>query len=288
MARRFSFFKWARGDASEPGRDFRRLLILLGCVIGLVVVVLMVRAFIWKGGFYGEHPHEVGPHGGIVVAIDHEDPHYHAEVLVKKSGRIHLFLFGKETRDIVEVREQLLIGRVRRHGDVETTSLILRPAGKPGDAKTKTSQFVGRLSPQLLEYDLSVSIEKIEIEGRSFSFQFALQERPGAKKQAIESERSVIFTPGGRYTAADVAVAGKTLPWDRFQSVKVVHDLRPNAGDILCPVTRAKADDRISWHVNGNRYLFCCPACILEFVEWAHSNPDNLIEPAQLKPETCR
>ncbi len=284
MGRRFSFFKWARGVASEPGRDFRRLLILLGCVIGLVVVVVITRVFFWKDSVDGDHPHEKGPHGGIVLAIEKEDAHYHAEVVLEKDGRVRLFLFGKDTEHVVEVPDQLLIGRVERQGEVESASLILRPARNLiGDAKAATSQFVGRLSPHSLEYDLSVSIDKIEIHGRSLDFQFVLHKRAGNKEEASDAEKSIVLKPGGKYTVADVETAANNVPSESFKNIPVAHDLRPNIGELLCPVTRAKADARIRWRVNGHTYWFCCPPCILEFVEWAKSSPDKIAAPEELK-----
>jgi len=281
MGRKFNFFDWATGKSSGSKKDFRRLVILLGCTIGVVGLVVIVRMFFSENGVEGEHTHEKGPHGGIVVVIDKAD-HYHAEVLVEDDGRIQLFFYGKDTAQPVEVSPQLLTGKARKKGGDGSTSLILRPAGKPGEARRTTSHFVGRLSPELLENHLSVSIGEVSIQGHSLTFQFNLPDSPDGKKRALESEKALVINPKGKYTRADVAAMGKNLPSEQFKGIKVVHSLRKSVGDVVCPVTRAKADTRITWQVNGQIYQFCCSPCITEFVNWAQEYPESIVAPEDL------
>lgn len=276
MGRKFNFFDWATGKSSASKKDFRRLVILLGCVVSLVGLLVIVRMFIWKDGVNGDHSHENGPHGGIVVVIDKED-HYHAEILVEDDGRIQLFFYGKDTDQPVEISPQLLTGKARPKGEDGSTSLIFRPAGKPGEAKRTTSHFVGRLSPEFLENHLSVSISQVEIQGHSFAFEFKLHDRPDGEKRAVESEKTLVMNPKGKYTRADVEAAGKSPPSERFKGIKVVHTLRKTVGDVVCPVTGAKADSRITWQVNGKIYQFCCPPCVAEFVSWAQDYPESIV-----------
>ena len=282
MGRKFSFFNWATGNSSESKKDFRRLLTLLGCVIGVVVLFFVVRSFFWIDGVNREHPHEKGPHGGIVVAIDEANRHFHAEVLLEDDGRIHVFVYGKDTEHVMEVSPQLLIGQVRRQGEDSSTSLILRPAGRPGETEKKTSHFIGRLSLEMMEHRLSISFSKVEIQERSFAFQFELHERRDGKKRALDLEKAVVLAPRGKYTVSDVEATEQKAPSEKFQGVKVAHDWRSKKGDVLCPMTRAKADPRISWQVNGKIYRFCCAPCIVDFIGWAQENPVVMVAPEDL------
>ncbi|MBI2806266.1 MAG: hypothetical protein HYX68_14905 [Planctomycetes bacterium] len=204
------------------------------------------------------------------------------EVLVEADGRIHLFLSGEHTEEAVEVLRQLLIAQVKRQGESGSTSVVLRPAEKPGASDEKTSHFIGRFSPELMESRLSVSIVKLAIDGRDFAFQFELPDRRDGKKRAAEIERALVLASKGKYTQADVEAAEKQLPSEKYLGIIVVHDLRAKTGDSLCPVTRAKTDPRIRWQVNGRTYQFCCPPCIVEFVGAAQASSKTMVAPEDL------
>lgn len=117
MGRKFSFFAWAVGKSSSKDADFRRLLILLGSLLVLVLVIVIARMVIWRDS---THEHEPGPHGGVIIAINEDEPHYHVEFVVEADGRIRLFLSGEKPEQIVQVKPHTLIareigGRTRRN-----------------------------------------------------------------------------------------------------------------------------------------------------------------------------
>ena len=82
----------------------------------------------------------------------------------------------------------------------------------------------------------------------------------------LSVERSVFFTPGGLYTAEDIARNGPLAPAEKFNGIVSVHDMRPPKGTLVCPVTMTKANPKFAWWVGGKRYTFCCPPCIEEWV----------------------
>ena len=72
---------------------------------------------------------------------------------------------------------------------------------------------------------------------------------------------------------------GNKVASEKFRGVPVSHDLKPKAGDRICPVTLTKANPAFAWVVGGQEYQFCCPPCVDEFVQLAKDHPDQ-IKPA--------
>jgi hypothetical protein len=93
------------------------------------------------------------------------------------------------------------------------------------------------------------------------------------------AERRLYLTPGGRYTAADIAINGGPLPSQRFRYIESRHDMHPQPGDRLCPVTGTRASPRFTWIVGGKAYQFCCPPCIDELVRQAKQHPQTIRPP---------
>lgn len=282
MGRKFNFFTWAIGKSSSKGADFRRLLILLGALLALVVVIVIVRKVFWSGS---AHEHEIGPHGGIIVAINEDEPHYHAEFVVETDGRIRLFLSGEKPEQIVHVKPHTVIARAKSAGDPEETTILLRPAEIMSAAPQNTSQFWGRMSPELMGKHLTLKIKDLEIEDRKFAFVIKV---PGAadptsrSRVATDLERELALKPRAGYTQADVEAAGGTIPSTKYKDLKPGHSMRAMRGDRLCPVSKIKADLRISWNVKGRTYHFCCSPCIVDFVSLAKERPEEIVAPENL------
>jgi hypothetical protein len=91
-----------------------------------------------------------------------------------------------------------------------------------------------------------------------------------------EEERNLYLAPGGRYTVADIEANGSVLPSQKYLGFKATHDINPQPGDRLCPITLTKANVACIWFVGGHEYQFCCPPCIAEFVRLAKENPDQI------------
>ena len=60
-----------------------------------------------------------------------------------------------------------------------------------------------------------------------------------AKKPADE-ESKLFFTPGGLYTAADIAANGPAVPVEKYKGVRAAHDTEPKPGDKICPISETK------------------------------------------------
>jgi YHS domain-containing protein len=94
-------------------------------------------------------------------------------------------------------------------------------------------------------------------------------------------QAKLYLTPAGLYTSGDVRANGGVTAADRYRGQMAQHDPRPAMGDRVCPITDTKANPRFTWVVGGRTYLFCCPACIDEFVSRAKTNPDSIRPPEQ-------
>lgn len=92
-----------------------------------------------------------------------------------------------------------------------------------------------------------------------------------------EGERNLFQTPLGLYTLSDIAANGSQLPSEKFRGFVPAHDFQPRPGERLCPVTRTKGNPDCTWVVGGQRYEFCCPPCIAEFVQTAKIAPDTIL-----------
>ncbi len=98
-------------------------------------------------------------------------------------------------------------------------------------------------------------------------------------KVTDEAETQLYLEPGGLYTQADIAANGRQTASSRFAGFVPRHDLNPRPGDAVCPITRTKANPQCSWIIGGQRYEFCCPPCIDEFLQMAKTTPEEIEEP---------
>jgi hypothetical protein len=98
------------------------------------------------------------------------------------------------------------------------------------------------------------------------------------RQVADQEEQRLYLSPGGYYTVADIKANG-TLPSQKFRGFRASHDSNPQPGDRLCPVTQTKANRECTWIIGGQRYQFCCPPCIAEFVRLAKERPEQIQSP---------
>ncbi len=104
---------------------------------------------------------------------------------------------------------------------------------------------------------------------------------PGAPTKVVDDdEKTLYLTPGGKYTEADITANGGVTASQKFKGFKAAHDLKPAAGDQICPVTLTRANPKVSWVIGGKTYEFCCPPCVDEFVALAKEKPDEINDPA--------
>ncbi|MCU0713812.1 MAG: hypothetical protein MUC43_17270 [Pirellula sp.] len=230
-----------------------------------------------------EHGHKAGAHGGIMVSLGRDS--YHVEAVVESDGNIRLYTLGKDETRVIDVESQSMKGFVKAEGDADSKSIAFEPSPQDGDAENKTSLFVGKLPSELIGRKLDVTIPNIRIAGERFRLGFQSgQESHGDSpampdKLADDAERDLYLTPGGRYTAADVAANGNVTASQKFKGIKSAHDMNPKSGDRICPITETKANPKFTWIIDGKPYQFCCPPCIDEFLKTAKASNDPLPDP---------
>lgn len=230
-----------------------------------------------------EHGHKAGAHGGIMVSLGRDS--YHVEAVVDAEGSIRLYTLGKDETRVIDVETQSLKGFVKADGDNDSKSISFEPSPQDGDAKDKTSLFVGKLPADLVGRKLDVTIPNIRIAGERFRLGFQSgQESHGDStempdKISDDAEKELYLVAAGRYTAADIAANGNVTASQKFKGIKSAHDMNPKQGDRICPITETKANPKFTWFVDGKPYEFCCPPCVDEFVKMAKAATEPLPEP---------
>jgi YHS domain-containing protein len=236
-----------------------------------------------------EHGHKPGTHGGIIVSIGADN--YHAEALIEKGGGLKLLMLDRDESKLLEVDAQTLTAYAKTGTDAESVAVELTSSPQNGDAVGKTSQFQGKLPPELIGKPLDVTIPSIRIKGDRFriGFSTASTARADDLPPRVEDgmERMLYLTPGGKYTAEDIKANGNVTATQKFKGLHAKHDLLPKAGDKICPITLTKSSPQFSWIIGGKTYDFCCPPCVDEFVKQAKEAPDQIKEPGEyVKKET--
>ncbi len=228
-----------------------------------------------------EHAHKASVHGGIVVPIGRDN--YHAEAVFEKDGVLRLYTLGNDEAKVIEVEAQPLSAYVKPDGGTEATSFVFKPEPQPGDAPGRTSQFLGKLPRDLWGKKVEVTIPTIRIGEERFRLGFKSAEDAHAETMPSElgdeDERKLYLSPGGLYTEADITANGGMTASEKFRGRKPAHDLKPTAGDKICPITLTKANPQFSWTIGGKVYEFCCPPCVDEFVKLAKEKPQEVKDP---------
>ena len=228
-----------------------------------------------------EHEHAPGAHGGTIVPLGADS--YHAEAMLEGDGTLRLFMLGKDESRIQEVDAQTISAFVKQEDGVDVKNFEIVSEPQAGDSQGKTSQFVGKIPVELIGKSLRVTIPNLAIAGERFRVAFELKGANGHEEmgKAVEAgeEESLYLTPGGKYTEADIAANGKTIPSIKYKGIRSSHDDNPKPGDKICPISKTKANEEFTWIIDGKSYSFCCPPCIDEFLRSAKEQPDLLKAP---------
>jgi hypothetical protein len=233
-----------------------------------------------------DHPHEA-VHGGTVVSLGRDE--YHVEAVFESGGIIRLYTLGRDTTRVVEIEAAEWAAHVLAEGDTTARSLTFAADPQPGDAPGLASRFTARLPDDLIGRPVRVVVPAMRFGRERFRVAFASPDTHDLmmpEKVGGDEERELHLTPGGRYTAADIAANGGKVPSEVYRGFRANHDADPPPGTPVCPVTRTRADPRCTWVIGGERYAFCCPPCIDEFVRLAKTEPDRVRPPGEyVRPE---
>ncbi len=230
-----------------------------------------------------EHAHKPGAHGGIMVEIGRDL--YHAEAVFEKGGVLRLYTLGADETKVIDVENQTLTAYAKLvEGGMDSESFEMKAVTQSGDAQGKTSRFSGRLPREMWGKKVEVTIPSIRIAGDRFRIGFSNATVAHAEEQmpgglSGEEETKLYLTPGGKYTEADIKANENRTASQKFKGVMASHDLKPKAGDKICPITLTKANPKFTWVVGGKTYEFCCPPCVDEFVLTAKTKPEEIKEP---------
>jgi hypothetical protein len=246
----------------------------------LIVGLWLVTRFGTVAPPPGDHQHPPGEQGGAIISL--ADDRYHVEALVEQGGQLRIFTLGRDPTEMIDVELQPLTAYVRRE-QLAAVVVKLEPDPQPDDPPGRTSQFAGQLPSELEGIPLRVTVTGLRI-GRSryrlgFVWGDDLHLPTMPAKVEDEEERRLYLVAGGRYSEADIEANGGLTPSEKFAGFRAEHDFNTQPGDPLCPITRTKANPQCDWTIDGQRYEFCCPPCIDEFVRMAKEEPERIESP---------
>lgn len=207
---------------------------------------------------------------------------FHVAARIDRDGHVSLLTLGSDSSRIIDVESRMLRGKAIA-ADGRAQTFELSPEPQSGDPEGRTSRFHGAIPQDLADGPLSVEIVPLCIGAERFRVAFSWPPEALSPKMPLPSppdeERELYLEPGGAYTSADISANGLKLPSETYAGFRPQHDASPQPGDVICPITRTKANSRCSWVVAGERYEFCCPPCIDEFVRLAKERPESIEPP---------
>ncbi len=238
-------------------------------------------------GEEGEHEHIPGAHGGVIVALGRDS--YHVEPVFDGDGTITLYMLQSDETKVLEIDATTLAAHIKSADMPSSMPFEFQPLPQADDSAGKTSRFVAAIPEAFRGKTTDIVVPSLRIEGERFRLWFSSPELHSSNavehsmpaKVADDSERELYLTPGGLYTAADIEANGNQTASQKFAGFQSAHDMNPQTGDKICPVTQTKANPKCSWIVNGKTYEFCCPPCVDEFVKMAKTSPEKILSPEQ-------
>ena len=239
-----------------------------------------------------EHGHKAGAHGGLIAEIGRDN--YHAEAIFAKEGIVKLFTLGKDESRVLHVETQTLEAYARVEGDMEDVQVDFAPLRQKMDPAGQVALFRGKLPPEMWGKAVTLTVP-ITINGEAFRFRISSkpaetdahseESSPMPTKVSDAKEKELYLTPGGKYTADDIAANGNTTASQKFKGIRATHNSKPQVGDRICPISMTKANPKFTWIIGGQAYQFCCPPCVDEFVQTAKEKPDEIARPASYVKE---
>jgi len=248
----------------------------------------------WQTKPFKQTPPVVKPapgHGGDLQPVGDK----HVELMFEKTGRVRAYVLGKNPAEIVAIPAIELSGEILVDGATGAIPITLLAASQPGEASGMASQFGGPIPAHLLGKMMTISIN-VPIDGHVYRARFHIKTKapifaahtgshetlpPMPAATGLTEERKLFMTPGARYTAADIKANGPLTPSQKYGGAMASHVLSPKRGERICPITKTGANPKFTWIVDGKKYLFCCPPCIVEFVAQANKSRAALKPPEE-------
>jgi YHS domain-containing protein len=239
-----------------------------------------------------EHAHKAGAHGGLIAEIGRDN--YHAEAIFAKDGIVKIYTLGKDESRVQHVETQTLEAYARAEGEMEDVQVDLFPLRQKMDPPDKVALFRGKLPAELWGKTVTLTVP-ITVNGEAFRFRIrskaadgdahSEESSPMPTRASSAKEKQLYLTPGGKYTADDIAANGSLTASEKFKGIAAKHDRKPQPGDRICPISMTKANPKFTWVINGQAYQFCCPPCVDEFVQLAKEKPDEVAPAASYVKE---
>ena len=264
--------------AEKRGYGWRLAFILSALGVGVLALILLQSGAFRGGAGEEEHGHPPSPHGGLIVSLGPDD-RYHVEAVLETEGLLKLYTLGEDVTKVLDVPSQTVEAQLKVDGEKTTATILLMPMPQTGDPDGKTSRFMGKLPPEFRGRPLAITVPALVVAGERFRLEFASARPTHGIGTAAQGQEKLYLTPGGLYTDDDIRANGGVPAGRKYAGVRANHDVRPRAGDRVCPVTRTKANPEFTWVVAGKTYEFCCPPCVDEFVGWAREMPERVKDP---------
>jgi hypothetical protein len=227
----------------------------------------------------GAHTHQ-SLHGGLVESVGNN----HVEAVFDTQGGVRVYVLGLDETQMYPISAPELQADIQSPNASQVTSLTLHAAPQFGETAGHASQFIGTLPTELRRQPLSITLN-VPLDGRLYRVRLesGAHSEPAMPTnladRSPEAERKLFLTPGGKYTQADIAANGNTVPSLKYADFVATHNMNPQKGDRLCPITNTLANPNLTWIVGGKSYTFCCPPCLREFVLRAKTKPSTIKPP---------
>ena len=202
-----------------------------------------------------EHSHSVGPHGGLVAAVGLDDK-IHVELVIDRKDKqsMSFYILGQDERTDLEIPSRLMEAVCINNDNFTHTSVV---PGRLGE-----TQMDNRFFGNLPNFEPTQVLFKLQISEARYTVKWDLMPKTGTATE----EEEICLKPSGEYTLEDIKANGNVTPSQKFKGMVFSHE-KAKDGDVLCPVTNVKIDNRCKWVVGGKTYYFCCPPCISAFIK---------------------
>lgn len=215
---------------------------------------------------------------------------YHVEAQLSAQGELTLYIYGAKEKQLLPIPATLArtgIEAVAVTSGEGSQPLVLAPRPLSTDPQGMSSRFVASLGRPVKAMQVGLSLT-IPLFGQTYRLQWRPEYLiPGATLTDASMPAAVgdaeaqrlFLTPGGLYTAADIAANGRQTATQKYGSQMSQHNAHPKPGERLCPISETAASPKFAWIIGGKTYLFCCPPCIEEFVKRAKEKPASIKSP---------